>query len=157
MYATERRIAAAGLDHFSDAELTDLVCTLATLSLADDTEAPASGTLLDPAWVERLDRALSRKARRKIRQALAGISLTRVRAVDMGAWRVALRGLAAALAVDAGRGDLRRALVALTRTGDEPAENVETEDWTTRIQAQPVANELLRRVAASWCRTLDEI
>ena len=60
----------------------------------------------------------------------------------------------AAGAADTGQGDLRAAIEALCRHGDEAHAASEGEDWTTRIQGEPVANELLRRVATSWCAEL---
>jgi tetratricopeptide (TPR) repeat protein len=154
MRAAEREVAAAGLDRFSDEELGDLVCELAAFSLGDDAERPGSEKHLDSRLVESLDRALGRWTRRKIRRSLEETSLDQLQAIDFGAWRLAVRGLAAAVAVDAGQGDLRTALVALCREGEETPHATETEDWTTRIQGEPVANELLRRIAASWCREL---
>ena len=157
MRAAEREVAAAGLDRFSDEELGDLVCELAAFSLGDDAERPESRGQLDSRLVESLDRALGRRTRRKIRRSLEETSLDQLRAIDFGAWRLAVRGLAAAVAVDSGEGDLRAALVALCREGEETSYEMETEDWTTRIQAEPLANELLRRVATSWCSELAQI
>ena len=127
---------------------------LAAFSLGDDTERPGSEKHLDSRLVESLDRALGRWTRRKIRRSLEETSLDQLQAIDFGAWRLAVRGLAAAVAVDAGQGDLRTALVALCREDEETPHATETEDWTARIQGEPVANELLRRIAASWCREL---
>lgn len=154
MREAQRDVSAIGLERFSDEELGDLVCTLAAFSLGDEAEEPANDGHLDSRLVGTLDRALGRWTRRKIRRCLDGTSLDQLRAIDFGAWRVAVGGLAAAVAVDASQGDLRAAFVTLCQDGDDPASAGETEDWTARIQGEPVADELLRRVAASWCTEL---
>lgn len=157
MLEAEGTIAASGLDHFSDTELPELLHVIAVLSSGDDAEAPAPESHLDAALVASLATALGRRARRKIRRALEGVPLDQLRALDAGAWRLALRGLAAAVAVDDGQGDLRNALVALAQQGEPPSGTAENDDWTARIEGKPIANELLRQVAASWCRELTQI
>jgi tetratricopeptide (TPR) repeat protein len=155
----EREVCAAGLERLSDPELEGLLGTVAALALGEgpESEGPESG--LAPDVARGLERALGRWSRRKLRRTLDGTSAQQIAAIDVASWRVAVAGLAAAVAVDRNQGDLRTALVALcghaggwaSGDGEAPGERI---DLCTRIAGSPFANELVRRVAASWCQEL---
>jgi tetratricopeptide (TPR) repeat protein len=154
MAAALRELAAPNLEQLSDPALSDLLVTLATLSLGDAAVQPSGDGMLDPsldpALGPALDRALGRWTRRKMRRVLEGSSLEQIRAIDPARFRTALRCLAAAAAVDLVQGDLRDALVQLCgRDGACP-----TDDLSQCIAATPDATELLRRIAAGWCASM---
>jgi hypothetical protein len=89
-----------------------------------------------------------------MRRSLDGTSLGQIRAIDAHTWRMAVRGLAAAVAVDATQGDLRNALVHLCSVSNDSSPMAESDDLSARIGGSPDATELMRRVAASWCQQL---
>jgi hypothetical protein len=155
MRDAEREICAARLDALSDEELSDLLAMMAGLALGDepgDMPQPETGFGRDLA--DRLDRSVGRWTRRKMRRSLDGTSLGQIRAIDAHTWRIAVRGLAAAVAVDATQGDLRNALVHLCSVSNDSSPMAESDDLSARIGGSPDATELMRRVAASWCQQL---
>ena len=98
--------------------------------------------------------ALGRWTRRKIRRALDGTNPDQIRSIDFGAWRAAVRGLAAARALERCDESLRTALVAMSVAPDEAPEITPTDDLTARVASSSVACDLLRQLAAAWCAEL---
>lgn len=149
-----RELSAPGLESLSDAELGDLLATLAAMALGDEADRAWGQGALDASLARKLDRALGRWTRRKMRRLLEGSSFGAIETIDAGHWRIALRGLAAAVAVDLAQGELREALLRLCDVDVEAGS--ENDDLSDRIQTAPEAAELLRRAASGWCRELLE-
>jgi hypothetical protein len=146
----EASLAAAPLVPLGDAEAGAVLATVAALAARRDV---FSG---DGRLVNALAGQLDRGARRRVRDALGGTAPEEIVEIDFVAWRSALRALAHASALDATRGDLRAALVALVDehlpARFEPWERVR--DLRPAVSATPAARELLRRVVAAWGRTI---
>jgi hypothetical protein len=123
---------------------------VATLALEPE-EVRAPGAMLNA-----LDAAIGRRARRRLRRALAGVRPEQVEALDFRAWRSEVRGLAASEALAATGADLRTALLALVceTTDRSPAEIGEAADLTPLVDSCPEAGVLLRRVLRSWLREI---
>ena len=153
--SAQREVCAVGLERLSDPELRGLLVALAAMASGDDAFEPAAGSDLDADLQRRLERALGRWTRRKLRRVLDGTSPQQIRGVDPERWRGEVQGLAAAMAVDLAHGDLRPALSWLCRDEDGTTEETgDNDDLTARIDGCPPARELLRSVAASWCQQL---
>jgi tetratricopeptide (TPR) repeat protein len=162
--SAEGDVAIAGLEVLSDEALGDLLATLTALALGEESGEELLESSLDDDLLKALERGLGRWTRRKMRRLLDGTTLKQVRALDPGAWRIAVRGLAATVAVDLGHGDLRSALVyfcthefcthELFTNQQEDRTIADADDLTARIAGSAIAEELLRRVAASWCQEL---
>jgi tetratricopeptide (TPR) repeat protein len=152
---SERELCAPRLDTLSDDELSDLLAMLAGLALGDEPgDMPRPETEFGRNLEEALERAVGRWTRRKMRRTLDGTSLGQIRAIDPSSWRAAVRGLAAAVAVDANQGDLRNALVHLCRDSEDASPIADSDDLSARIAGSGDAAELLRRVAANWSQQL---
>ncbi|MBW2374204.1 MAG: tetratricopeptide repeat protein, partial [Deltaproteobacteria bacterium] len=100
----EARLTAPALLPLSDEQLGEVLRILATLIL-EPAEVHGDGAL-----VNSLSAALGCHSRRRLRRALAGPSLGALCAVEAKAWRLEVRTLARAVALDDGGGDLRGAL-----------------------------------------------
>jgi tetratricopeptide (TPR) repeat protein len=146
----EARLTAPALLPLSTPELRDVLTCVATLALEPE-EVRAPGAMLNA-----LDAAIGRRARRRLRRALAGVRPEQVEALDFRAWRSEVRGLAASEALAATGADLRTALLALVceTTDRSPAEIGEAADLTPLVDSCPEAGVLLRRVLRSWLREI---
>jgi tetratricopeptide (TPR) repeat protein len=146
----EAALAAAPLVPLTDAEAGAVLATVAGLAARRDA---LSG---DGRLVNALAGELDRSARRRVREALGSTAPEEIAEIDFTAWRSALRSLAHAVALDATRGDLRAALVALidehAPARFEPWERVR--DLRAAVAATPTARELLRRSVVAWGRTI---
>ncbi len=146
----EAALAAAPLVPLCDTEAGAVLATVAGLAARRDV---LSG---DGRLVNALAGQLDRSARRRVREALGSTAPEEIAEIDFAAWRSALRSLAHAVALDATRGDLRAALVALVDehvpARFEPWERVR--DLRAAVAATPTARELLRRSVVAWGRTI---
>jgi tetratricopeptide (TPR) repeat protein len=148
-FAAEGRLSAPALLPLPTPELREALLVTATLAQGGE-DLRASGR-----FVNALTAALGRRARRGLRRLLEGISLDALARVDFEAWRSELRGLAAAVALDATGGDLRAALVALAvETSERAAELPPTADLSPLVAASPEARSCLRRVVRAWLSRL---
>ncbi len=149
VFAAEGRLSAPALLSLPTRELRELLLVVATLAL-DGEELRASGR-----HVNALTAVLGRRTRRGLRRLLEGVSLDALAAVDFAAWRSELRALAAAVALDATRGDLRTALVALVaETSEGAAQLPASADLSPAVAASPEARKLLRRAIRAWLARL---
>ena len=143
-------LSAAALIPLTEQELGEVLTLTAAIALDPD-QIHGDGRL-----VNAMSSAIRRRLRRRIRKILAGESLERIAAVDFGAWRTEVRAIASALAIDAGGGDLRTALMALiAEESDHPARDLPADaDLTPYVAAYPRAQSLMRRVVQSWIASL---
>lgn len=148
--AAEARLAAAALVPLDDVAVLEVLRAASTLA---EERALVSG---NAGLVNELADVLGRKARRRAREALGGVSADEIAEIDPRGWRAAIRGLAHAAALDATGGDLRSALRALVE--DDTAEGREAATGegalVTRIGHCVAAGELLRRCVEALGRRL---
>lgn len=128
----EAELAGAALVPLRDEETGAVISTLAALA------AGCEVLRGDGRLVNALAPQLGRAVRRRLREILGDTTPAEIAEIDFRAWRIALRDLANAVALDATRGDLQAALDALgsdAKTGRSPA-----------------ARELLRTAALAFAR-----
>jgi tetratricopeptide (TPR) repeat protein len=144
--AAQGRLTAPALLPLTAAQHGEVLGVVANLVLEPDL-VRGGGQL-----VNGLASALGRRARRRLRRALEGTSPAAIAALDWGAWLAEVRTLAAAVALDETRGDLRTALLAcLADDAERPADSLhEAADLTVLVSAHPEARSLLRRAVRAW-------
>ena len=144
--AAQGRLTAPALLPLTAAQQGEVLGVVASLVLEPDL-VRGGGQL-----VNGLASALGRRARRRLRRVLEGTSLAAIAALDREAWLAEVRTLAAAVALDETRGDLRIALLAcLADDAARPEESLqETADLTVLVGAHPEARSLLRRAVRAW-------
>jgi len=144
--AAEAELIAPALLPLSDAKLGEVLTLLAALAL-DPERARGEGQL-----VNALSSALGRRTRRRLQKILAGESLETIEQIDFSAWRNECRALASAVALDASKGSLRAALIALacSDTRHNTTEPDDAGDISALVSASCEATELLRRAVRSW-------
>jgi hypothetical protein len=142
----EGLLTASALVPLPNSELGEVLTVVATLAL-ESAQTRGGGQL-----VNAMSAALGRRARRRLRRLLSGVSLDAVAQVDFAAWRSEVRALAAAIALDESGGDLRTALVALAceASEDSPRDLPPSADLTPLVAACPEARALLHRSVRSW-------
>ena len=143
---TEQELCGAALVPLSDEEFAGVLSLVASLALGSD---PVRG---DGRLVNALARALGRRARRRARRCLGDLSADLLGEVDFADLRRRLRGLAAALAVDRSGLALAAALDALCRTPEPGPEAAAPEFRRDAVERDPVASDLVRRVARAVAR-----
>jgi hypothetical protein len=96
--------------------------------------------------------AIGRRARRRLRRLLEGVALETIETVDFEAWRLEVRSLAAAIALDETGGNLRKALLDEIRSEVEPppADLSEEADLTPLVRHAPRALGLVHLAVRSW-------
>lgn len=146
----EGRLSAAALIPLTEAELCEALTVTAAIAL-DPEHVHGDGRLLNE-----MSSAIRRRLRRRIRKILENETLERISAVDFGAWRIEVRALASAVALDQGCGDLRTALaVLISEESDRPVLDLpEDADLTPFVAAYPLAQSLMRRVVRTWLASL---
>lgn len=128
----EAELAGPALVPLRDEEAGAVISTVAALA-ADRDVVRADGRL-----VNALAPQLGRTARRRLREVVGDAAPEEIGEIDFRAWRIALRDLAHAVALDATGGDVQTALAALA-------------DDETRGRS-PAARELLRRIVVAIAR-----
>lgn len=144
--AAEGELAAPALVPLSTPEVEEILRLLGNFAV-DVEQMTGDGHL-----VNELATALGRRARRRLRRLLAGVLVEEIANLDFHAWRADLRRLANTMALDAGDGDLRSALIALIQsgaTGEQRSPGCEA-DLTSLVAGSPDASELLRAVVSAW-------
>lgn len=143
-------LTAPGLLPLPTQDVSDVVRCVVALALSPDS-VHASGATLNA-----LSGTIGRRAKRRLRRALAQTNVESIEDFDFEGWRRDLRALAAARAVDGLGGDLRTALVALVCELDDrsPAEIDATADLCPLVAACPEARALVARVARAWITRL---
>jgi len=106
---------------------------------------------------DKLDRALGRWTRRRIRRTVEETSLSAIESHDHEAWGNELRAMAAAQAIDRNGGDLRSVLRGLlVLESDDPSqpifEDAEIAIWASTSEA---ARRLLTRITKMLCERLE--
>jgi hypothetical protein len=106
----------------------------------------------DGRQVNALSEALRRRLRRRLRKEIGDESVEALCGVDFERWRVELRALAAARAIEACDCSLRTALLSLARDQNEALdpEVREGANIAPRVAESPVAMALLRRIVGGW-------
>jgi tetratricopeptide (TPR) repeat protein len=153
----EHSLCPPALSRLRNEEVSDLLCTIADVAVGEDSGRP-------PRVDEEVDEeqselataihyALGRRTRRKLRRTLDGTTPELMRTIDLDAWRAAIRGMAAARALEDSPQTLRRALLELSI---EPGETstTETDDLSARMAGSEAACDLLRQLEAAWCNEL---
>lgn len=150
--AIQAELTAPGLLPLPTLDVRDLVCCLATLALSPESVRAPGATL------NALAGAIGRRAKRRLRRALAGTDLASIAAYDFDRWREKLRALAAARAVDRLGGDLQAALEAILADpgAGETVPAGETGDFSARVAKCPEAHDLLARAVGAWITVLRE-
>ncbi len=148
--AAEGELAAPALVPLSNAEIADALCLVAELAEESD-QVSRDGRL-----VNALSAALGRRTRRRVKRILEPLTAAQVAAIDFDAWRVGLREVASAVALDATGGDLSTALLAqLAEDPNQETREVGTEDdLGARIRANSAARNLLERAVLAWVDSL---
>lgn len=146
--AALHELAPDSLHASDDAPLRATFAALAALAL-DPADPLADG---DAAWA--LDRALGRRALRRVRKQLDGTPLSAFAAIDPAELRADLLALAGALAVQRSGGDLRGVLVALIRRERPDAQPADDADLCALVEACDSASRLLARVANAYCECI---
>lgn len=146
----EGRLSAPALVPLAAEEALSVLRLVAALGLEPDA---VQG---DGHRVNALASALGRRARRRARKLLDGVEPADLERADADAWRLSLRGLAAAVALDETGGDLCIALRALCReNGDGPDVAGERTELAPFVAACPPARELMSRVVSAWIGGLE--
>ncbi len=148
--AAEASLTAPALLPLSDEKLGEVLQVLATLVL-EPAEVHGDGAL-----VNSFSAALGWRSRRRLRRTLAGHSLEALCAVDISTWRMQVRTLAQAVALDDGGGDLRAALEGLVREAADGSirDLGPSTDLTDLVSGTPAADCLLRRTLHAWMESL---
>jgi tetratricopeptide (TPR) repeat protein len=102
--------------------------------------------------VNALSEALRRRQRRRLRREIGDTPLEALCAIDFEQWRVELRALAAARAMQVCGCSLRTALVSLARDQTETLDSDVRAgaNIAPRVAESPVATALLRRIVGEW-------
>jgi hypothetical protein len=146
----EANLTAPALIPLDDGRIREVLTLTAVLAVEPE-RVQGDGHL-----VNALSAALRRRTRRRIQRLLAKVSLADLAALDIGAWRREIRGLAATSALATTGCDLRTALMVLI---DRESEHAilgfpETADLTPFVGADSSARSLLRRVVRVWLKSL---
>jgi len=134
----------------SAAEAGEVLTLVSAVCLEPD-QVRGEGRLLNG-----VSTAISRRSRRRLRRLLEEVSLDRIESVDFEAWRLEVRSLAAAIALDETDGDLRTALLDEIRSEVEPSPGdlSPESDLTSLIRQAPRALGLVRLAVRSWLARL---
>ncbi|MFQ5417139.1 MAG: tetratricopeptide repeat protein, partial [Myxococcota bacterium] len=148
--AAEGELTASALLPLDDVELAEVLKLAATLALDPD-QVEGDGRL-----VNAMATAIRRGTARRLRKILNGTSLEEINATDIAAWRIDVRALAAAVAVDETGADLRTALMVLiAEAGEHDESDLATNaDLTPFVAAHPLPRALLRRAVHTWLEKL---
>ncbi len=148
--AVEGELSAAALVPLATPEVAKALILVAELGSEAET---VSG---DGAFVNALSQAFGWRARKRLRRLLEGHSVEEVATLDFELWRREMRGLASAVVLDRGEGNLREAFLAWIH-GDDPdgGRTLTPEaDVRVRVVAQPEARALLELTLAAWLANL---
>ena len=154
----EHSLCPPALSRLSNDQVSELLCTIADVAVGEETgRPPGVHDELDEEQSElatAIEYALGRRTRRKLRRTLDGTSPELMRTIDLDAWRAAIRGMAAARALEDSPQTLRSALLALSTEPGETSTTTETDDLSARIAGSEAACDLLRQLEAAWCNEL---
>jgi tetratricopeptide (TPR) repeat protein len=149
--AAQGRLSAPALLPLPAAQQGEVLSIVASL-VAEPDLVRGGGAL-----VNGLASALGRRARRRLRKLLEGISPAHLSRIDFAAWLAEVRALAAAVVLDETRGDLRTALLACVEgEAERPTDAIpEAADLTPLVAAHAEARALLRRAVRVWLDLLE--
>ncbi|MBW2361078.1 MAG: hypothetical protein JRG84_09275 [Deltaproteobacteria bacterium] len=142
----QAELTAHGLLPLPTNEMADVVRCVALLAL-DPASVHTSGATLNA-----ISETFGRRARRRVRRVLGGVTRGEIEGLDFTLWRQELRTLAAARAVDIGAGDLRTALLAGICNAEDhsPGDFEPTRDIAVLVAACDEARGVMQRAVRAW-------
>ncbi|MEM9177114.1 MAG: hypothetical protein AAGC67_17995, partial [Myxococcota bacterium] len=147
----EDELCAPGVARLDAEDRASLFSSLGALFL------DPGGNGADGRYRARLDEALGRWTRRKVRRIVEETTMAAIESHDQEAWAESLRAIAAAQVVDRNGGDLapvlRALLVMEPETADAPA--FEGAEIATLTASSPAARALLVRILTQLCDRLE--